>query len=147
MPDINSLAHCRCIIGGITIEGWSSDTDAFMPPAELEAVTEEIGADGTVTFHRNAAHGGEIVIKLLHDSPSVPKIYNKIARQEQFSDENWDGHFENLASGERIEFIHGVAKTWPLGSAHGAGAVGAKNFTFYYEQITPEAGRGRVRGQ
>lgn len=145
MPEVQSMTDIDCEIAGIPIEAWSSDTDALMMPSELEAVTSVTGADGSKAFYRTGEYGGEVVIKLLSNSPSINKLWRQIQRQENGQQVNWDGHVVNRRTGERVEFRDGVATKWPLGFTAGAGEIAAQNYTFEYETISRTPGRSRSR--
>lgn len=135
-----AMRNCRVVLGGIPIEGFSEDSDAFMPPAELEAYTVKVGADGRKLWVENAERGGELVIKLMHDSPSAPKLMRKIGQQRAFNLVSWDGHYENLTNGARIDFRTGLCTKYPLGETIGAGDIGSLSFTIDYQDIEYEPG-------
>ena len=145
MAGTNSMSNLEVIIGGIRVEGWSADSDAYMPPQELDAVGVKVGGDGTHERHRKPEYGGELVIKLLSSSPTVGKFMTQIQRQENGDDVDWDGHGRNLNTNAATEYRNGAAIKWPLGEQFGAEEVSTMVFTFDYETIIPTPGRGRVR--
>ena len=129
-------------VGGVRVEGFSNDSDAFMPPSEIEGVTVVPGGDGTHERFDTGERGGEVVIKLQPSSPTVPKFHRMI-RQQQLGDRvNWDLHAENLVSGTRLEGRNGVCTKWPAGETVGGSVIGTQQFTFDYQELITTPGRG-----
>lgn len=129
-------------IGGIRVEGFTNDSDAFMPPQEIEGVTVVTGADGTHERFDTGERGGEVVVKLQASSPTVPKFLRQVERQKQGDNVNWDMHARNLSSNFRTEGRDGVCTKWPGGEQVGGSAIGAMQFTFDYQEIISTPGVG-----
>ena len=84
MANVASLHNVTVTIDGEEITGWSDDTDCLMQPQASVKYTKRTGALGHTTYFSNpAAIGGELVIKLLPTSSSVPGLQRRATAIDQ----------------------------------------------------------------
>lgn len=137
MSNVISLESCSFILNGLTVSGWSDDTDAFMPPA-IEGLSEKVGADGKMVVTSSGNKGGPLTIKLLPNSRTAKQLMNAFSAQQVGATIEWNGIFKDHRNGYLITFLRGYIKSAPTGASMGKGAIGNLEFTFVFERIIPD---------
>ena len=74
MATIISLEHTEVKIGGLTIRGFSSDADSLTLP-DIEGVTVDRNALGTMMGMTTGNKGGPVTIKLQASAPELKELY------------------------------------------------------------------------
>ena len=131
-----SLEHLVVTIGGHTIEGWASESDALMLP-DLELFNITRGARGQMLAVRNGVRGGEVTIKLMPNSPSSIYFIRQIANILNGSYVLFQGTIEDANLNYTIALSNGVLATGAAGHTYGDGEVATREFTFDFEEIKP----------
>ena len=137
MSNLISLESCSFILNGLTVSGWSDDTDAFSPP-NIEALAEKIGADGKMVVTSTGNKGGDLTIKLLPNSHTAKILMNAFSAQLAGAAVEWHGLFKDHRNGVLITFLKGWLKSAPSGVQIGKGQVGNLEFVFTFERIIPD---------
>jgi hypothetical protein len=121
-------------ISGITIQGWSDDTDALSLP-EIESIIMKTGADGGQTGISNGVKGGEVIIKLRPDSPTVKPFGVFALSQQNGVYILHQGYIRFPDIGVNTVLENGRLTKFPSGITLGKGDVGNQVFTFTFEKI------------
>ena len=135
-PWIISLQDVSVQIAGVTIQGWSSDTDAIMVPSDLEQVTVDRGATGNMLVMTNGEIGGPVSVKLQASSPTVKPLMTHAANVQAGRPGVIHGYMRSRADGWRFNFRSGVMVKYPRGFVIGKGNVNSLMFTWEFQSIT-----------
>ena len=107
-----------------------------MPNIDLANVTR--GAGGTMVSTSTGEKGGPVVIKLLPNSPSTVFFMNALAAQLKGASVKWSGVYRDPQNGVTVLVSGGVLTNGPLGQTIGKGETANQEFTFEFEQVTPD---------
>ena len=135
---IVSIEHTLFVVEGLVIQGYSSDADALMP--EIEGITVDRGAQGSMVAYTTADYGGPVTIKLQPTSPSLKQLF---AWSNQYQPptgmavlpRHFEAYMLNIPLGFKFTFHGGLMTRWPGGLTMGKGSTGTFNFMWEFEDI------------
>ena len=136
MPHID-ITNATVVLNGVTIEGWSEDTDALMLPT-IEYATVKRGADGKLQASSTGNFGGPIEFKLLATSPSTKWFEQKISSQLRGgAPATFEGSIHDRINNTTLRLSRGVLTNAPPGPSLGMGDAASMTFTVDFETIMP----------
>ena len=136
MATIISLEHTEVKIGGLTIRGFSSDADSLTLP-DIEGVTVDRNALGTMMGMTTGNKGGPVTIKLQASAPELKELYGWVGETINGTPRIFQGSVRNVPYKFAYSLASGLLTTWPAGITMGAGSVNSFMFVFEFERITP----------
>ena len=139
-----SIEHTVVTINGHRFEGWGAGADSIQFPDQNLAETN-VGADGQMVASSTGMRGGEIVLKLQPNSPSVAFMAGQILAIQRGGSVVWNGTVRNGQTGVTTRLERGVLKTAPLGQSVGNEPAPVREYTFEFESILTDMSGARVQ--
>ena len=119
------------------VKDLSEDADALTMPNSFELATVRIGATGDMVAFSTGDRGGEVAIKLLPHSRSLPFLVQQLGVLRNGGVVIWDGEVKNTKAGWSFKLERGVMLSGPLGHSMGRNDVANQTFTFHFQDIIP----------
>lgn len=135
MPTIQNPRDYILVLNGEEVTGFSDADDALMFEDRDAWQDPRIGMYGNWSLRRNPDQGGNLTIRLLADSDSVPRMVRADARTRSGDAVFFNGYAENEKTGERVELAEGVMRSSPPFSTVGASGVQDKTFVFQFKNM------------
>ena len=124
-------------LNGHEVKGLSEDADALTMPDSFELATVRRGATGDMAVFSTGDRGGQVAIKLLPHSESLPFFMQQMAVLRGGGVVVWDGEITNTQAQWSFRLRRGVLVSGPLGQTMGKSDVANQTFTWEFEDIIP----------
>ena len=134
MSNFSSIEGTKLTLNGVTISGFSDDSEALMiDTVEIGAV--KYGADGVMTATTTGNKGGKLTVKLMPTSESV-KFLNAVATAQQAGIRIvFNGGIVNIDNGASVALSVGVMTNYPPMASLGKGEFGDMTYEFQFQNI------------
>lgn len=132
------MARVTALLNDDEVVGWSDDQDAIMFP-NLEMFNTTVGATGEKVFNAMGERGGDVVLKLLPNSPTRKALMRAVARWiEDGSTTVYKLTVTNLDHKTITTCTNGRLRIAPLGQTQGKEAAANAEFTINFAKIVPD---------
>ena len=138
-----SLEHTNFILNGHRCRGWGNVADALQFP-DIEMAQTERGADGQMVASSTGVRGGEVMLKLMPNSPTFVYLMQKKAEIDRGAAIQFNATSRNAQTGITTRLERGVLKRAPAAQTVGNATPPMREFTIDFETIITDTTGARI---